>query len=554
MKNIFYIWAALLLLIGTIPMVPANHAIAAANITVGVVVVTGPNTIVVKVSGSAGQNIVSVDPTKFHIDVNTGGVSPLTPTSYVIDEAAFDNGAQFTLTFAGTPFSAADTTYDASHGLYIDASGVTDDIANTNAVIGHASSVPIFDGQIPVLNSVSIASNGPSASYAKVGDVVTLTFEVNEAIGDWSITISGTDVSGTLATVSGTTYAVTRTMLSGDTEGGITFDIGLADNAGNTLAANATATTDFSAVRFDKTAPVISEVTPVTTPTTDETPEYTFTTDEDGTITYGGTCASATTSASSGSNTISFAALPNGTYTNCTITVTDYADNDSNTITVTAFTVNSDAPSVTLTSSESGITHASPVPMTATFSEAVSGFAAGDIAVSGGTVSNFVAVSTTVYTFDVVPSGYGRITVNVPAAVAMDSTTNDNSAAAEFSIAYQKTAGNGSSGLNPDVSEWASSPDGTLLPVSAVCTPYLTESLRRGDRKEPVKTLQAFLKSQNLFAYPELTTFFGPITFQAVMDFQQKYASDILTPISLSAPTGFVGEMTLKKINELSCK
>jgi hypothetical protein len=52
--------------------------------------------------------------------------------------------------------------------------------------------------------------------------------------------------------------------------------------------------------------PVISQVTPVTTPSTDTTPSYTFTTNKIGTITYGGSCSSATTNATVGNNTITF--------------------------------------------------------------------------------------------------------------------------------------------------------------------------------------------------------------------------------------------------------
>ena len=50
----------------------------------------------------------------------------------------------------------------------------------------------------------------------------------------------------------------------------------------------------------DTTVPVIAEVTAVTTPTKDTTPNYTFSSNEAGTITYGGSCSSGTTSATSG--------------------------------------------------------------------------------------------------------------------------------------------------------------------------------------------------------------------------------------------------------------
>jgi len=45
-------------------------------------------------------------------------------------------------------------------------------------------------------------------------------------------------------------------------------------------------------------------------------------------------------------------------------------------------------------------------------------------------------VSTTVYTFDVTPSGQGTVTVDVAGAVAQDSAANGNTAATQFSITY----------------------------------------------------------------------------------------------------------------------
>ena len=89
----------------------------------------------------------------------------------------------------------------------------------------------------------------------------------------------------------------------------------------------------------DTTAPVIAEVTAVTTPNTDTTPNYTFSSDEAGTISYGGSCSSVTTSATIGNNTITLSSLSVGTYSNCTITVTDSAGNASNTLAIPSFTV-----------------------------------------------------------------------------------------------------------------------------------------------------------------------------------------------------------------------
>ena len=84
---------------------------------------------------------------------------------------------------------------------------------------------------------------------------------------------------------------------------------------------------DTAVVTADSNATVIElilkEVTAVETPTTDTTPEYTFSSTKAGTITYGGSCSSSTTVAVTGNNTITLNTLSDGTYSNCTITVTD---------------------------------------------------------------------------------------------------------------------------------------------------------------------------------------------------------------------------------------
>ena len=68
---------------------------------------------------------------------------------------------------------------------------------------------------------------------------------------------------------------------------------------------------------------LLAEVTPVATPSLDNTPNYTFSSTKAGTITYGGSCSSSTTIAIAGNNTITLNTLSDGTYSNCTITVTD---------------------------------------------------------------------------------------------------------------------------------------------------------------------------------------------------------------------------------------
>uniref|UniRef100_A0A7C4M0M1 Uncharacterized protein n=1 Tax=candidate division CPR3 bacterium TaxID=2268181 RepID=A0A7C4M0M1_UNCC3 len=104
----------------------------------------------------------------------------------------------------------------------------------------------------------------------------------------------------------------------------------------------------------DVTPPIISETTPVTTPTNDNTPNYIFNTNEVGTISYGGGCSSSVTNAIVGDNTITFNALADGTYSGCTITVTDSAGNISNSLNITPFIIDTVAPSPPIASPSSG--------------------------------------------------------------------------------------------------------------------------------------------------------------------------------------------------------
>lgn len=100
---------------------------------------------------------------------------------------------------------------------------------------------------------------------------------------------------------------------------------------------------------WDTTAPELSEITPITTPTNNNTPVYTFASNEAGTISYGGGCSSETTFAVVGNNTLTLNALNDGTYSNCTIRVTDVISNQSDALYLTDFTIDTTAPVVNIT-------------------------------------------------------------------------------------------------------------------------------------------------------------------------------------------------------------
>ena len=95
-----------------------------------------------------------------------------------------------------------------------------------------------------------------------------------------------------------------------------------------------------------ETAPALAEVTAVPNPDKDTTPNYTFSSTELGTIEYGGSCSAGITSTAIGSNTITLNALSEGTYTDCTIIVTDTFGNVSKTLTISSFEIDTTSPTV----------------------------------------------------------------------------------------------------------------------------------------------------------------------------------------------------------------
>lgn len=86
-----------------------------------------------------------------------------------------------------------------------------------------------------------------------------------------------------------------------------------------------------------------------------------------------------------------------------------------------------------------------------------------------------------------------------------------------------------------------------------------TKNLSKGAKGEEVRYLQMILNKDTATIVNQSgpgspgneTIYFGPATFAAARRFQQKYIDEVLTPIGLTIPTGFVGTKTREKLNSI---
>ncbi len=456
-------------------------------------------------AGSLGANKNIV------IDTTAPTISEVTPVTTPTNDATPDY--TFTTNEAGTISYGGDCssgTVSASVGSNTVTFSSLSDGAHTNCTVtvtdtaGNASNtitVTAFtvDATAPTVSNVT--SSTANGSY-NAGDSISIQIVFTEAVtvtGTPQLTLSTgspTTTAVDYATGSGTnTLTFTYLVASGNTSSDLDYATtnSLALNSGTIRDAasnNATLTLVAAgaagslgankAIVIDTTAPVISEVTPVSTPTSDNTPNYTFTTNEAGTISYGGDCSSATTSASSGSNTVTFSTLSDGAHTNCTITVTDTAGNASNTITVTSFTVDATVPTVSnVTSSTSNGSYnaGDAISIQVVFTEAVTVTGTPQLTLSTGSPSttavNYATGSgTTTLTFTyTVSSGNTSSDLDyaTSSSLGLNSGTIRDSASNNATLALAAPGAAGSLGANKNIVIDTTAP--TLSETTAVTTP-----------------------------------------------------------------------------------
>ena len=237
-----------------------------------------------------------------------------------------------------------------------------------------------------------------------------------------------------------------------------TIEVRACDEAGNCSTNNPTMTK-----QFKKTTQV--STTSTTTTTIPGTPSITITASEvsdgdtssDSSLSLTFTTSASTTDFAAGDVSVSGGTLSNfsGSGTTYTATFTPTAqgattiDVASSTFTDASTGVDntaatqfnwtySTAPTITITAAEvsdGGTSSDSSLSLTFTASQSTTNFAAGDVVVSGGTLSNFSGSGTT-YTATFTPSAEGATTIDVAANTFTNAFSTNNTAATQFNWTY----------------------------------------------------------------------------------------------------------------------
>ena len=126
---------------------------------------------------------------------------------------------------------------------------------------------------------------------------------------------------------------------------------------------------------------------------------------------------------------------------------TDSAGNSNTEVTQFYWISDTTAPTVTITANDGSnsiqdgaTTNNKLITLLFTISEATSNFTKEDISVSGGTLGNVIAYSSTIYSANFTPSSNGATSINVAASKFTDNAGNNNTAATQFDWTFDNVS------------------------------------------------------------------------------------------------------------------
>ena len=371
----------------------------------------------------------------------TGDVT-LSGTAGATTAVVSGSGATYTVTVSGMTTSGT-VIASINAGVAIDAS-TNPNLASTSTDNTVTYNVPVDPPPTVTINQGSTQVD-PTSTSPIIFDVVFSEPVTGFATGD--VTLSGT-AGATTAIVSGSGATYTVTVSGMTTSGtviasinaGVAVDAGTNPNLASTSTDNTvtynvpvdpppTVTINQGSTQVDptSTSPIIFDVV-FSEPVTGFA---------NGDVTLSGT-AGATTAIVSGSG-VTYTVTVSGMTTSGTVIASinagvavDAGTNPNLASTSTDNTVTYDAPptvTINQAAGQTDPTSASPILFTVTFSEAVTGFATGDVTLSGTAGATTAIVSGSGATYTVTVSGMttsGTVIASINAGVAIDAGTNPN--------------------------------------------------------------------------------------------------------------------------------
>jgi hypothetical protein len=321
------------------------------DVTAPVITITGDNPATVELGATytdAGATADGGETVTSSETVDTSTVGTYTITYSATDAAG--NTATLTRTVNVVDTTAPVITITGDNpatvelgATYTDAGATATDLSGAITVTSTSTVDTSVVGSYTVTYSASDVSGNAATQVTRTVNVVDTTAPVITITGDNPVTVelgaTYTDAGATATDLSGAITVTSTSTVDTSVVGSYTVTYSASDASGN-AATQVTRTVNV----VDTTAPVLTEVTPIETPSSNRTPSYVFTTSEAGTISSNLTFSSTTDATTGSDQVITFTQLRPGTYSGVTVSVTD-ASGNVGTITIPEFVIDLTASS-----------------------------------------------------------------------------------------------------------------------------------------------------------------------------------------------------------------
>jgi hypothetical protein len=347
------------------------------------------------------------------------------------------SGASYWALFTPAANSTTVGTISIPAGVFTDAVGNTNTASSTTTITVNT-----------VVPTVTVTSDKTSIGGSQTA---TITFTLSEASTNFTasdVTTANGRLSAFAVTGDPLVYTATFTP-DADFTGAATVTVNagvFTDAAGNQNSAGATSiavNTLAPTVTITSSTPTLGGTATALITFTLSAPSTNFTVDD---VTVGGGSLSGF-SGSGSVYTAIFTPTPSstapGTVSVAANSFTDAAGNQNLPGSLaSAIIIDEIPPTVVVTSSVPSVNGTQTATITITLSEGSTNFLLGDIAVSGGSLGSFIAVSPTVYTVVFTPftNSTTNGTVSIPAGVFTDAAGNPNTASAVTTITVDTVA------------------------------------------------------------------------------------------------------------------